>query len=114
MKKYIDALHFEIEFRIGDNAQDNFDLIDISNPNDIWFHIEGKSSAHVVASIPEHIKIDRKNKKKIITQGALICKQFSKYTKEKDLPVIYTEIKNLTKTEKVGCVLTAHTDILFI
>jgi hypothetical protein len=36
--KYIDAIKANIEFRVGQNAQDNFDLIDDSGPDDLWFH----------------------------------------------------------------------------
>ena len=77
-KKHIPSLKQDIDFNIGQNAQDNFDIIDISQPTDIWFHLQGTSSCHVIAIIPENMKLDKKQKKQIITQGALICKQNSK------------------------------------
>lgn len=39
ISKYIEAIKGYIEFRVGQNAKENFDLIDISSPNDLWFHI---------------------------------------------------------------------------
>jgi predicted ribosome quality control (RQC) complex YloA/Tae2 family protein len=102
--KYIDAIKTNIEFRVGQNAQDNFDLIDDSNPDDLWFHISQESSCHVVASIPPDNNYDKKTVKKIAVQGAVICKQCSRYKSGKDVHVIYTKIQNLVKTPTVGAV----------
>ena len=100
--KFISALNSSIEFKIGQNAQDNFDIIDESNPNDLWFHLYGESSCHVVASIDPEVKLDKKQKRQIITQGALLCKQNTKYKSSKNVNIIYSEIKNIEKTETVG------------
>ena len=102
--KYIASLKNSIDFKIGQNSQDNFDIIDISNPNDIWFHLYGESSCHVIASINPDIKLDKKQKRQIITQGALLCKQNSRHKSAKNVNIIYTEIKNIEKTEIVGTV----------
>jgi predicted ribosome quality control (RQC) complex YloA/Tae2 family protein len=102
--KYIDAINTNIEFKVGQSAKENFDLIDESNPYDIWFHISERSSCHVVVTIPEGSNYDKKTLKKIIVQGAIICKQFSRYKSEKDISIIYTTINNVIKTEIVGTV----------
>lgn len=102
--KYIASLKNSIDFKIGQNSQDNFDIIDSSNPNDIWFHLYGESSCHVIASINPDIKLDKKQKRQIITQGALLCKQNSRHKSAKNVNIIYTEIKNIEKTEIVGTV----------
>ena len=102
--KYIASLKDSINFKIGQDAQDNFDIIDSSNPNDIWFHLYGESSCHVIASINPEIKLDKKQKRQIITQGALLCKQNSRHKSAKNVNIIYTEIKNIEKTEIVGTV----------
>lgn len=104
INRYIDAIKGNIEFRLGQNAQENFDLIDASRPDDIWFHISGQSSGHVIASIPEGSNYDKKTIRRIIIQGGIICKQFSRLKSEKDVNVIYSRVKNLVKTEKVGSV----------
>tara|TARA_Y100001970_G_C14212427_1_gene847691 strand:- start:2024 stop:2377 length:354 start_codon:yes stop_codon:yes gene_type:complete len=102
--KFIPSLNDTVEFKIGQNAQDNFDIIDASNPNDLWFHLYGESSCHVIASMNSEIKLDKKQKRQIITQGALLCKQNSRHKSSKDVNIIYTEIKNIEKTETIGSV----------
>ena len=104
---YFCQLNENIEFLIGKNQKDNFDIIDMSRPNDLWFHLNDCPSCHVIAKLPENI--DKKNLKYIIKRGALLCKQNSKYKSEKDVDVIYTFIKNIKKTNKVGCVKTTNT-----
>jgi predicted ribosome quality control (RQC) complex YloA/Tae2 family protein len=111
MKKFIiliDAMKCPcppIHFTIGSNAIDNFNIIDNSYDTDLWFHIGGgRSSCHVIASIPTNIVIDRKNMKYIIKQGAVLCKSHSQYASEKNVEIHYTLIKNITKTNIVGTV----------
>lgn len=102
--KFIQSLNNTIDFKIGQSAQDNFDIIDVSEPNDLWFHLYGESSCHVIASINTEIKLDKKQKRQIITQGALVCKQYSRHKSAKNVNIIYTEIKNIEKTETIGTV----------
>lgn len=102
--RLIAALNQEIEFKIGQNANDNFDIIDSSNPSDLWFHLSGESSSHVIASLPFNQKLDKKQKRQIITQGALLCKQHSKHKSLPKTNIIYTEIKNIEKTNIPGSV----------
>lgn len=102
--KFIQSLNNTIDFKIGQSAQDNFDIIDVSEPNDLWFHLYGESSCHVIASINTEIKLDKKQKRQIITQGALLCKQYSRHKSAKNVNIIYTEIKNIEKTETIGTV----------
>jgi len=122
---YIDAIKGYIEFRVGQNAKENFDLIDDSEADDIWFHISQglnnpttnfvdalrasrkfgqASSCHVVARIPTDKNYDKKILKKIAVQGAVICKQYSKYKSDGGVHVIYTKIQNVVKTPTIGAV----------
>jgi len=102
--KYIDSIKSSIEFRVGQNAQENFDLLDDSFPQDLWFHISEESSCHVVATIPTDSNYDRKGMKKIAIQGAIVCKQHCRYKSEKDIRVVYTTIDNVKKSKYVGMV----------
>jgi len=77
--KYIPSLKKEVQFSIGQNAEDNFTIIDNSEPNDIWFHLADDSSSHVVAQIPD-IKLDKKQKRQIITPKANQKKEFLLFT----------------------------------
>ena len=112
--RFIDAVKADIVFKIGGNAQENSDLIDASQPDDIWFHVDNLPSEHVVASVPTDKKLDKKQLAKIITQGAVLCKQYSKYASQKNLPIIYTKIRDILKTEKVGCVIAQNQKIVTI
>jgi predicted ribosome quality control (RQC) complex YloA/Tae2 family protein len=104
VNNYIDAIKGYIEFRVGQNAKENFDLIDDSKADDIWFHISQSSSCHVVASIPTDKKYDKKILKRIAVQGAVICKQYSRYKSDEGVSVIYTKIQNVIKTPTIGAV----------
>ena len=112
--KYILNIKNIITYTIGKNAQDNFNIIDESNPNDIWFHVEDRPSNHVIAKIPPNINIDKKMEKYIIKQGAILCKQYSKCKSESNVPIVFTKIHNVKKTSIIGSVETIDTKILFI
>jgi predicted ribosome quality control (RQC) complex YloA/Tae2 family protein len=103
--RYIPSVKETIVYKKGRDAQDNFDLIDASKDNDIWFHIHGDSSAHVVASINDlDISLDKKQLRDIIKQGAVICKEQSSYKSDKNVPIVYTRIKDVEKSTPVGTV----------
>jgi predicted ribosome quality control (RQC) complex YloA/Tae2 family protein len=101
-------------YNIGTSAQDNSDLVVASNPHDIWFHVEGLPSCHVVAVLPENEKIDKKKIRSIIKHGAVLCKQYSKYASHKNLPIIYTKIANVQITNIPGSVTTTATKTIVI
>lgn len=100
---FIQGLNKEITFYIGQNKNENFDVIDKGDPDDLWFHADNESSCHVVAIMPNNII--KKDKKYIIKVGALLCKNnTNKLKKIKNVAFIYTEIKNIEKTNISGCV----------
>ena len=102
--RYIAPLGIDIEFKIGQNARDNFDVIHSDDPFDIWFHVDDNSSSHVVASIPQDIEFDKKQLMYIIKQGAILCKQHSRYKSQKKIPIVYTTIQHVTPTNIPGSV----------
>jgi predicted ribosome quality control (RQC) complex YloA/Tae2 family protein len=114
INRYIDSVKAYIVFTIGGNAKENFEIIDASGPDDIWFHLDSLPSEHVVASIPDDMSLDNKQILKIATQGAVLCKQYSNYASQKNLPIIYTRIKDIMKTEKVGCVIAQNQKTIII
>jgi predicted ribosome quality control (RQC) complex YloA/Tae2 family protein len=99
---FINAINQSIQYFIGENANDNWSIIDDANPDDIWFHISDRPSCHVIANI--QIKLTKKEMKYVIKQGALLCKQNSKYKSERNLTIVYTKIQNVKKTNIVGSV----------
>jgi predicted ribosome quality control (RQC) complex YloA/Tae2 family protein len=104
---YIPALKKTITFTIGQSATDNFAAIDAAKETDLWFHIgDNRSSAHIIADMPEDI--ERKDKKYIIKQGAVLCKQESRYKSEKNVSILYAPIKNIDKTKIPGTVIVTE------
>ncbi len=99
----IPSINATIDYIVGQNAQDNHDIIDDAADDDIWFHVDNRSSCHVIAKLTENFK--RKEMRYIIKQGAVLCKKHS-YPNIKNLPIISTKIKHLIKTDIPGQVIT--------
>lgn len=111
---FIPAIKDGLEFYIGENAQDNFDMLDICKPNDLWFHVHKESSCHVIAIMPPDIKYNRNQISKIVTQGALCCKEHSKQKSGKDLEICYTRLINIVKTHTIGQVIMKEQKLITI
>jgi hypothetical protein len=97
-----------ITYYIGSNAQNNFDIIDIASPEDIWIHASNNvSSCHVIiTNIPI---VTKKQKNKIIKKGIQLCKQnTNKLISQKNVEFIYTKVKFIHKTEKKGQVIVSN------
>lgn len=94
--------------RAGQSAQENWDLIEDSTQNDIWFHVEGESSCHVVLKIGDRKKSPHKA---VINYCASLCKEGSKVRFAKNVKIIYTNIKNvkINKAYTVGSVKASNT-----
>jgi predicted ribosome quality control (RQC) complex YloA/Tae2 family protein len=82
---------------IGKNANSNINLLKISNPNDWWFHVRNYSGSYLI------LKTTKKDlKQSDIKRAAQICAHFSKGKKEKEVEVVYTQVKYLTKAKGKG------------
>jgi predicted ribosome quality control (RQC) complex YloA/Tae2 family protein len=90
--------------RVGETAQDNWNLIDESKQNDVWFHVDNVSSCHVVLTVGEI----KKPHKSVINYCAALCKAGSKLKNNKNVKIIYTEIKNIKKGDRPGSVITKN------
>jgi len=110
---FINKLNINIKYLIGKNASDNFNIIDFSLPNDLWFHLYNYPSCHIIASI-DNLILNKKELMYIIKQGCLLCKKYSKYNNLKNLEIIYTSIKNIQKTKVLGTVISSNTKSIFI
>ena len=94
-------------FRVGKTARGNFDAIDASEPDDIWFHVDGFPSGHVVLAT-SHLDLNKKQKQQAIVQGAVLCKRQSKKKSESQVRIVYTEIKHVRKMDVPGSVEIAE------
>ena len=89
----------EYVIQIGENRYDNFDIIDKASGSDIWFHVEGLPSCHVILKTNEK-KRDIPNQ--VIKRCAYLCKINSKAKKLKTCNISYTTIDNVKKTDVIG------------
>ncbi len=108
MKTYeYQSEHDEViyKIRVGDTAQENWDLINDSKQNDLWFHVENYPSCHVVLTVIN----SKYPHKSVINYCSALCKEGSKLNNNKNITIIYTEIKNVKKAEKIGSVITKNT-----
>lgn len=105
---FVDKIKSSVTFLVGTCAEENGDLIDLVNPYDLWFHVEGRPSCHVVTQLQEEPTWTRKERGYVVRQGALLCKQMSKYKAEKNVAIVFTTIENVEKTEVVGSVMTKN------
>jgi predicted ribosome quality control (RQC) complex YloA/Tae2 family protein len=94
------------QIRIGESAQENWDLIDKSFQNDIWFHVHNQPSCHVVLTVDDYKKTPHKS---VLNYCATLCKEGSKVKTNKNITVIYTLIKNVKKSGNPGSVTTTNT-----
>jgi hypothetical protein len=101
-----------VEYTIGKNAQENFDIIDNAEQYHWWFHIEGQSSGHVISNNNEFI--DKKTIRDIVKQGAVLCKQYSKYASMKNVRIVYARICDVEKTDKIGMVSVSNSKVIVI
>jgi predicted ribosome quality control (RQC) complex YloA/Tae2 family protein len=110
---YLDNIKKEITYLIGENAADNFVVIDAADSKtDIWFHSKEGSSCHVIAKIPNQ-KFNKKELMTICKKGGLLCKlNTPKLKKQPRVEIIYTKIGNITKTNIDGLVHTTETKTL--
>lgn len=96
-----DSIHDDCIYtiQIGQNALDNWNIIDDANENDIWFHVENYPSCHIILKSG-----DKKPHKCVIKYCAFLCKSYSKYKSQKNIVICYTKISNVTKGDKIGLV----------
>tara|TARA_A100001011_G_scaffold254507_1_gene262801 strand:+ start:51 stop:371 length:321 start_codon:yes stop_codon:yes gene_type:complete len=94
MKSFLEN---EIVFKLGQNAEENWEIID-TDESFIWFHLNSFPSGHVV--IESSLLSDD-----LILKAAQLCKQNTKYRNLKNVKVCYTNIGNLKKGKEVGSVV---------
>ena len=107
--EFLTSNNNKIIYYIGKNQVANDYILNEAEKDDIWFHAgDDFSSCHVIACI-QNIFNDIEYKE-IINYGANLCKNnTNKLITIKNIPIIYTEIKNIQKTKVKGCVIPNYT-----
>jgi len=96
----------EYTISIGKNKEENWQLIDASQPNDIWFHVDDQPSCHVILKNSENVKL-KDIPRQVLKRAAYLCKTNSAAKTQSKCDVIYTLISQITKTSVVGQVNVA-------
>ena len=89
----------EYTIHIGRDKYNNFELIDKSMDSDVWFHVHGEPSCHVILKNSGKL---RDIPRQVIKRCAYLCKINSKAKTKKKSTIIYTQLENVVKTEIVG------------
>jgi len=95
---YFESLGISVTYWIGQDAKDNFDILDKAVPDDWWFHLYHEPSCHVIAHLPG--KLDRHDLRYVKTRGSMLCRQYSSLNKSQI--VMCARVEDVTKSERVG------------
>ena len=87
----------DITIKLGQNAKENWDLIDQSPDDYIWMHLDSFPSCHIIIE-------DSDPSNELLIKGAQLCKDNTKYRNLRNLKICYTTISNLIKGKEVGSV----------
>jgi hypothetical protein len=84
-----------VPIKIGKSAKENWELIDQSDGDWTWVHLQSFPSCHVI--------IECKNPSQhIIKHAGYLCKMNTKYKNVPNIKISYCLVKNLNKGEKTG------------
>jgi predicted ribosome quality control (RQC) complex YloA/Tae2 family protein len=94
---------------IGKNEEDNFEIIDNSRKKDVWFHVVGMPSCHVILKTEENV---RDIPRKVLKRCGYLCKINSKGKSLSKCDIVYTTIDNVKKTNIIGKVEISNGKII--
>jgi predicted ribosome quality control (RQC) complex YloA/Tae2 family protein len=89
----------DIKCKIGNNAIENWYLLENSKENYIFFHLSSFPSCYVILETEKEV-----DEKKII-EAATLCKNNTKYKNLNNIKIDYCLCSNLIKGDKVGEVI---------
>ena len=103
----------EFMLYMGRDKVENEDLIAYGLPEDIWFHVDALSSAHVYVRLPEGLTIEDIDDETLEDCCQLVKANSIQGNKENDVDIVYTPWGNLKKTPsmEVGQVRNAASSV---
>lgn len=87
----------DVNYYVGTNAEDNWNLYRASSQSFTIFHLDKFSSPYVVIDQ----EIDNLNQKHL-NLASLICKYYSKYKNVPNINIMYTPISNTSLGDTIG------------
>ncbi|KIM74830.1 hypothetical protein PILCRDRAFT_827893 [Piloderma croceum F 1598] len=83
---------------MGKDKVENEDLIKYAWPQDVWFHVDKLSSAHVYLRMPESMTWDKIPEALLVDCAQLVKANSIEGNKKDNLTIIYTPADNLKKS----------------
>eukprot|EP00968_Pinguiococcus_pyrenoidosus_P016740 scaffold1627_cov238-Pinguiococcus_pyrenoidosus.AAC.6 len=83
---------------MGRDKFENEDLIRYGWPEDVWFHVDNFSSAHVYLRMERGMTLDDLSEETIQECAVMVKANSIEGSKQKRVDVVYTRWKNLHKT----------------
>lgn len=83
---------------MGKNQNENELLIKYGHPEDVWFHVDDLSSAHVYLRMKPGMALDDLPQEAILDCSTLVKANSIAGCKKSEVSVVYTRWKNLKKT----------------
>lgn len=83
---------------MGKNQSENELLIKYGHPEDVWFHVDNLSSAHVYFRMKPGMTMDDVPKEAILDCATMVKANSIAGCKKSEVTVVYTRWKNLKKT----------------
>lgn len=83
---------------MGKDKYENEDLIKYGLPEDVWFHVDNLSSAHVYLRMKHGMTLDDMSEQSILECASLVKANSIAGCKKSSVYVVYTRWKNLKKT----------------
>lgn len=86
---------------MGKDKYENEDLIKYGHPEDVWFHVDDLSSAHVYLRMKLDMTLDDISEELLLDCATLVKANSIEGCKKSSVYVIYTRWKNLKKTNNM-------------
>jgi hypothetical protein len=109
--------YHNITYIIGENAQDNWDILNMykkENNKFIWFHLNSFPSCYVIMCSTIN-NLDKSQIHNYLHYGAELCKNNTKYKNLKNVKIIYTTLNKLSNTDTIGeVIISGKTNIVTV
>ena len=94
------------------NTQNDYLTLKLANSSDLWFHTKDIHGSHTVIKLG----LDKDVPKRTILEAAQLAAYYSKARESSQVPVDYTEIKNVKKPNgaKPGMVIYEHYNTIYV